>query len=323
MDLKGLRYFVHVADVGSITAAARDLGIVQPALSRHIQRIEDEAGVQLFSRLPRGMQLTAAGREFVEHCRQICQHVALAKESLGTKNSLLGGQLALGIPSSLAAFLVPNVVGKVRDQLPNISMAITEGTNQRLAGDLLAGRLDIAILATPPVSRAVKVVFSTDETIALLSPPQWFGAKWLCTVGELVKMPLIATRETRAAVNDQIRARGLALNVRWEIDSIEGIRRLLLRGTGCALASPSTFRDDITAGQISVCPVVDIDLHHTHFLTHLADGVLPSTQAVIGVIESELKQLAVEGTFKSVADSPRVRLRSRRDRTRRRMGRGV
>ena len=94
MDLKGLRYFVHVADVGSVSAAARDLGIVQPALSRHIQRIEDEAGVQLFSRLPRGMELTAAGREFVEHCRQICQHVALAKTALGTKGSLSGGHLA-------------------------------------------------------------------------------------------------------------------------------------------------------------------------------------------------------------------------------------
>src|ERR1700680_1050651 len=100
MDLKGLRYFVHVADVGSVSAAARDLGIVQPALSRHIQRIEDEAGVQLFSRLPRGMELTAAGREFVEHCRKICQLVALAKAALGTKGSLPGGQLALGIPGS-------------------------------------------------------------------------------------------------------------------------------------------------------------------------------------------------------------------------------
>jgi LysR family nitrogen assimilation transcriptional regulator len=201
MDLKGLRYFVRVADVGSVSAAARDLGIVQPALSRHIQRIEDEAGVQLFSRLPRGMELTAAGREVVEHCRQICQHVALAKAALGTKGSLPGGQLALGIPSSLAATLVPNLVGKVRDRLPKITVTVIEGTNQQLYGDLLAGRLDVAILNSPPASRAVKVVFSTDETIVLLGPPQCLGAKCSYTLDELVKTPLIATPEIRAPKN--------------------------------------------------------------------------------------------------------------------------
>jgi LysR family nitrogen assimilation transcriptional regulator len=315
MDLKGLRYFVHVADVGSVSAAARDLGIVQPALSRHIQRIEDEAGVQLFSRLPRGMELTAAGREFVEHCRQICQHVALAKTALGTKGSLSGGHLALGIPSSLAAILVPNLVEKVRDRFPKITVTVIEGTNQQLCGDLLAGRLDIAILNSPPASSSVKVVFSTDEKIVLLSSTQRFGAMRFCTLEELVKTPLIATREIRTIVNEQISARGKVLDVQWEISSIEGIRRLLLAGAGCALASASTFRDDIAGGQISARPFEDIDLHQTYSLAQLADGVSPSTQAVVSVIESEMKELTTRGTCISIPDSHRVRLRGRQTRS--------
>jgi LysR family transcriptional regulator, nitrogen assimilation regulatory protein len=323
MDLKGLRYFVHVADVGSVSAAARDLGIVQPALSRHIQRIEDEAGIQLFSRLPRGMELTAAGREFVEHCREICQHVALAKAALGMKGSLPGGQLALGIPSSLAAILVPNLVGKVRDRFPKITVTVIEGTNQQLYGDLLAGRLDIAILNSPPVSSSVKVVFSIDEKIVLLSPPQRFGAKRVCTLEELVKTPLIATREIRTHVNEQIRTRGKVLDVRWEISSIEGIRRLLLAGAGCALAPASTFRDDIAAGQISACPIEDIDLHQTYSLAQLADGVSPSTQALVSVIESEMKALTTEGTCVSIPDGRRVRLRGRQVRSHERLRRGA
>jgi LysR family nitrogen assimilation transcriptional regulator len=323
MDLKGLRYFVHVADVGSVSAAARDLGIVQPALSRHIQRIEDEAGVQLFSRLPRGMELTAAGREFVEHCRQICEHVALAKAALGTKGSPPGGHLALGIPSSLAAILVPNLVGKICDRFPKITVTVIEGTNQQLYGDLLAGRLDIAILNSPPVSSSVKVVFSTEEKIVLLSPPEQFGAKRFYTLDELVKTPLITTREIRTIVNEQISARGKVLDVQWEISSIEGIRRLVLAGTGCALAPASTFRDDIAAGRISACPVGDINLHQTYFLTHLADGVSPSIQAVVSVIESEMKQLTTQGTFSSIPEGPRVRLRGRRVRSQERLRRGA
>ena len=65
MDLTSIRYFVHVAEVGSITIAARDLRIAQPALTRRIQRLEDGSGTQLLLRLPRGVQLTPAGREFV------------------------------------------------------------------------------------------------------------------------------------------------------------------------------------------------------------------------------------------------------------------
>jgi LysR family nitrogen assimilation transcriptional regulator len=279
--------------------------------------------VQLFSRLPRGMELTPAGREFVEHCRQICEHVALAKAALGTKGIPPGGQLALGIPSSLAAILVPNLIGNVHDRFPKITVTVIEGTHQQLYGDLLAGRLDIAILNSPPVSSSVKVVFSTEEQIVLLSHPDLFGAKRSHTLEELVKIPLIATREIRAAVNEQISARGKVLDVQWEISSIEGIRRLVLAGTGCALAPASTFRDDIVAGHISASPVNGVHLVHSYFLAHLADGVSPPTQAVVSVIESELKHLTTPGTIRSLPDARRVRLRGRQERTPERLRRGA
>src|SRR5260221_1146063 len=92
-----------------------------------------------------------------------------------------------------------------------------------------------------------------------------------CTLEELVKTPLIATREIRTIVNEQISARGKVLDVQWEISSIEGIRRLLLAGTGCAIAPASTFRDDISAGPISACPFVGIDLRPTYFFAQLTD----------------------------------------------------
>jgi len=164
-------------------------------------------------------------------------------------------------------------------------------------------------------------VFSTDEKIVLLSSTQQFGAKRFCTLEELVKTPLIATREIRTIVNEQISARGKVLDVQWEISSIEGIRRLLLAGTGCALATASTFRDDIAAGQISACPFEDIDLRQTYSLAQLADGVSPSTQTVVSVIESEMKELTTRGTCISIPDSHRVRLRGRQTRSQGRLRR--
>ena len=73
MELRALKSFVRVADLGSITRAAIELAIVQPALSRQIQRIEEELGAALLTRLPRGVQLTSAGRQFLEHARRILE----------------------------------------------------------------------------------------------------------------------------------------------------------------------------------------------------------------------------------------------------------
>ena len=82
MELKSIRFFMTVATCGNITRAAEQLGIVQPALTRHIKQLEDEFGVRMFSRLPRGVQLTTAGREFLEYSRRIVDEVERARHEL-------------------------------------------------------------------------------------------------------------------------------------------------------------------------------------------------------------------------------------------------
>src|SRR6476469_8045905 len=85
MDLKSIKFFVAVADSGSITRAAQQLGLVQPALTRQINKLEQEFGVRLFTRQPRGVQLTAAGRDFLEHCRRITDEVERARHEISSQ----------------------------------------------------------------------------------------------------------------------------------------------------------------------------------------------------------------------------------------------
>ena len=79
VELRSIQYFVQVADEGSITRAADKLGVAQPALTRHLKRLEAELGTQLLMRLPRGVRLTTSGREFLEHARRITFDVARAR----------------------------------------------------------------------------------------------------------------------------------------------------------------------------------------------------------------------------------------------------
>src|SRR5438094_6396066 len=85
MQLRSIQYFVQVADEGSITRTADKIGIAQPALTRHVKQLEAELGIQLLMRLPRGVRLTSAGREFLDHARRIMLEVARAREHVRGK----------------------------------------------------------------------------------------------------------------------------------------------------------------------------------------------------------------------------------------------
>jgi LysR family transcriptional regulator, nitrogen assimilation regulatory protein len=302
MDLTSIRYFVHVAEVGSITIAARDLRIAQPALTRRIQRLEDDSGAQLLLRLPRGVQLTAVGREFLEHCRRILREVALAEDSLAVNRSRPGGHVALGIPGTLTALIVPRLIERMRDRSPKLTLSVTEGTTPYLYDNLLAGRSDLAILNNPQSSRAIRLLPLTSETLVVVAPAQTGHTRRFFTLNELACTPVIVTKGIRAMVDEQIRAHGKRLIVDFEISSPEAIRRLLLQGIGPTIVPVSTFRDDIWAGRLAAFPMEDVNLHRMLSLCHVAEGATPAVQAVARIIQADILDLTSQGVFNSIPD---------------------
>src|SRR5690349_21114527 len=102
MELRSIQYFVQVADEGSITRAADKLGVAQPALTRHLKRLEAELGTQLLMRLPRGVRLTTSGREFLEHARRITLDVARARTLVQAGAKTARGRVAMGTSPTLA-----------------------------------------------------------------------------------------------------------------------------------------------------------------------------------------------------------------------------
>jgi LysR family nitrogen assimilation transcriptional regulator len=300
MDLTSIRYFVHVADVGSITIAARDLRIAQPALTRRIHRLEEDCGAQLFLRLPRGVQLTAAGRELLEHCRRILAEIARAEESIAVNRIRPGGHVALGVPGTLTALMVPRLIERVRGRLPKLTLSIVEGATPFLYESLLAGRLDLTILNNPPNSPAIRLLPLTSESMVVVAPANSTGGRSFYTVAELARTPVIVTKGIREMVDAQIRAHGKRLTVQFEISSSEAIRRLLLDGIGPAIMTVSTFRDDIRAGRLSAFPLQDVNLHRILALGHLAKTPISPVHALAQLIQSEVANLAAEGVFNSI-----------------------
>ena len=147
MELRHLRYFVAVAEEGHITRAAERLGIQQPPLSHQIRALERELGVQLFRRLPRGVELTEAGRSFIEDARAALARVGQGVEA--AKRAARGeqGHLRLAVPPT-APFhpFVPQVILAFREAYPLVSLTMEENLRMETMEQLRGGQMDVAFL---------------------------------------------------------------------------------------------------------------------------------------------------------------------------------
>jgi len=298
MDLRSIRYFVQIADLGSITRAAQHLGIAQPALSRHLRSLEEELGTELLVRLPRGVRLTGAGRQFVDHCRRIMRELGRAQDELRSTTDMPQGRVVLGLSPTIAPLVLPGIVERVRRQCPQISLKVVEGFSIQLYDALLAGRVDLGLLTSPAPSRALKLTPLISEPIVVLAVPEARGTRRFYTLPELAKTPVITTEAIRSIVDDQVRRYGARLNIEAEIDAVEAIRRLLLRGIGPAVMPVSTFNEDIQAGTIAAFPIADANVQRILMLGQPAERK-PSaaSEEIAHILTAETNRLFDIGLF--------------------------
>src|SRR5437899_9084523 len=147
MELRHLRYFVAVAEEGNLTAAAeRRLHTSQPSLSRQIRDLEYEVGAQLMTRSARGIELTAAGRVFLDHARLALAQVDAAGEAARRAAQPAKPSFALGFLTGQEIDWLPEAIRLLREELPNIKITISSQYSPDLAGALVRGKLDVAFL---------------------------------------------------------------------------------------------------------------------------------------------------------------------------------
>ena len=146
MELRHLRYFIAVAEQGSLTLAAERLHTAQPSLSRQIRDLEYELGAKLFVRSARGVELTDSGRVFLDHARWALAQVEAAVEAARRAAQKPKPILALGFLTGAEMDWLPEAMRILRDELPNIEVSISSQYSPDLAQALLRGKLDIAFM---------------------------------------------------------------------------------------------------------------------------------------------------------------------------------
>ncbi len=150
MDVQQLQTFCRVAQRGSITAAAQELGYTQSAVSRQISALEASIEARLFERRARGVRLTEHGQCLLPHAESLLARLDAARRDLADLNNLERGRLRVGAFATANAALIPHALAAFRRAHPNISLSLVEGSTHRQLAWLEAGEVDVAVVSAFP-----------------------------------------------------------------------------------------------------------------------------------------------------------------------------
>ncbi|PPU95184.1 DNA-binding transcriptional regulator OxyR [Xanthomonas populi] len=170
MNLRDLKYLVALADHKHFGRAATACFVSQPTLSTQIKKLEDELGVPLVERAPRKVMLTPAGREAAMRARSIVAEVEQMKEAARRSQDPEAGTVRLGIFPTLAPYLLPHVVPRIRERFPRLELLLIEEKSDQLIHQLREGRLDAALLALPLQDDQLHAEFLFEEPFVLAVP---------------------------------------------------------------------------------------------------------------------------------------------------------
>jgi LysR family nitrogen assimilation transcriptional regulator len=277
MELRSLHYFVRIAELGSITRAAAHLHLAQPALTRHVQRLEEELGVALFTRANRGVRLTEAGQKLLDSATRILRDVERTGDEIRAQDAQPSGRIILGITPTLCPILVPELFARMRRDFPRVELKVMHAGMVRLEEFVIDGRVDVALLSELSRSRLIVSTRLAPEEMVLVTAP---GARPRGPMGgvvggdELSRTPLILGDGLRAAMDALLAGRGIELNVEIEVNDHETIRLMVQAGAAASILPYSSVARECAQGLIDAHRITEGGIFRT-----LALGVRVSRAA--------------------------------------------
>lgn len=240
MELRHLRYFLAVAEAGSLTeAAGRLLHTAQPSLSRQIRDLEHEVGAELLSRSVHGVELTPAGKAFADHARLALMHADAAAETARRAAQQARQTFAVGFQTGHEMNWLPRAMHVLRDELKNIEVTITSDYSPDLAEALARGRLDLAFLRVEPGYDLGYHVVDSEPLIVLMPSDHRLTAARAVRPQDLIGEVLIAGANKatvlRAVTEDYLRRSGLDIKPDHGVDNIAMAISLVASTRGLAL----------------------------------------------------------------------------------------
>ena len=272
MELRHLRYFVAVADAGSLTVAAeRKLNTSQPSLSRQIRDLEQEVGVQLMHRSSHGIELTPAGKAFLDHARMALVQAEAAKEAALRAVQPARPTFAIGFISGAEISLLPTVDRVLRDEFAGIDIRLSSEYSPVLAKALMRRRLDVAFMRPEESMEDLRYARVRTEPLVFVFPSDHrLASKTSIEPKEIANetffVPSKSAPSVRRAVLEFFRRAGMDIKPEYEVHNVVHAISMITSMRGMMLLPAYTQRylpESMTTRPVSgEVPTVDLILAH-------------------------------------------------------------
>jgi molybdate transport repressor ModE-like protein len=253
-DCTRLRILVEIGREGSVSAAARAIGIGQPSASEHLRILEGAAGQRLVERDGRGSKLTDAGELLAVHAAQVLQTLDTAEEELRRLSGLETGTIRIGASTTPGVYLLPDTLGCFRRDHPNVDIEVEIASTGEILDRLLAGRVQLALVGeTDPDERIQLDPFIADEIIGVAKPGLLTLREGRASAKELAGQTLLvreARSSTRMCTERALAGARVWPERTWELDSSEAIKRAAREGLGIAFLSRYAVAEEIERGEL-------------------------------------------------------------------------
>jgi DNA-binding transcriptional LysR family regulator len=280
--LRQLAAFAAVARLGSVSRAASELSLTQPAVSIQLRLLEESAGTPLLQRAGRGVRLTPAGDLMAGYAQRILDLWRDAGDGIAARRGEFAGTLRIGAVTT-AEYLLPPLLVAFSQAHPEVQVKLQVGNRDDIVRMLASQEVDLVVMGRPPKElRTTATEFAKHPMAFVAAPTHPLMARRGLALADLAGANLLVRERgsgTRATIERLFKDAGLPLRAGSELSSNEAIKQMCAAGFGVAFVSLHTCGLEIGAGLLVLLPLAGNPIERGWFVIHLASRTLPQVAA--------------------------------------------
>ncbi|MFI3266095.1 MAG: LysR substrate-binding domain-containing protein [Rikenellaceae bacterium] len=256
--------FLSVARNLNFTKAAQELGISQPAISKHINELESNYGVQLFERSKSKVTLTSSGEVF----KAFAQSLVDKYKDLEFEMNLLShndtGEIVIGASTTIAQYVLPKIISKFMSRFPNIKLSLVSGNTNYIESLISSNKIDLGLVEGATHKKDFHYRFFAHDELVLISSTK--NKVEEVSLQELLLLPLVLRENgsgTLEVIINELKDRRISLselNLRIQLGSSEAIKRYVIDGNSYAIVSVAAIIDELKHNELRIIDIKDVEL---------------------------------------------------------------
>jgi len=256
VTLQQVEYFLAVARAGSFSRAAADLHVAQPSVSEQLRKLERELGAPLFTRRPRGVELTEAGRAFRPYAERVLAELENGRRAVLDQAQAVRGRVRIGAPPTVGTHVLPSVLASFRARYAEAELVLTQAPTRLIIDALLRGELDLAVAQLPAARpELASLELFSEDLVAVVAADHPLAHQQDVALADLADQPFVLPwegYELRATVVNACEAAGFTPRVGAEAGDLDTVLRFVGAGLGVSIVPRLAIEPELPSAPVAL-----------------------------------------------------------------------